>query len=455
MNDNINKIIGIIMTWDSMKRFITCAFVLLSAIFITEPPCALAAPQRYKVPTIAVLSDTGHRNGTTYLICGAASDIIATDIINSLNSTGHIKAPLLGENMSKITQKNIPLYYLTFFREYKYNYNIDFVNLKRVTKNINTDYILMVTSGLDTQSEFLKETWWSKWGISSSEPLKPTFKLTTLVTLIDKKTYSIVWQDLYQREIKAKDMDLGVVQFSPSYSQLSKIKKYSKNVSEYVTDIVDRQVNPWIIPPEEPKAVEMRSRFLNEGTKFYYPAVNGEVVKENITDFKDNTQRKIEKYRQEREIKRQKHIENVNYQKQQESQRIETVQKIQQLDKANKSQKSNKKQEERLFDSIRNNIDDVSNTLPEPKQEQQEEQLIKPAVDIQPKTETTIKETPTKQEEPKLITPVMNKPQPSKETTVKTIQNTKQKSVQQPEKPAVQQQPKEELPKYNWNLKKI
>ncbi|MBS4760121.1 MAG: hypothetical protein KHX03_05435 [Clostridium sp.] len=443
------------MTWDSMKRFITCAFVLLSAIFITEAPCALAAPQRYKVPTIAVLSDTGHRNGTTYLICGAASDIIATDIINNLNRTGRIKAPLLGENMSKITQKNIPLYYLTFFREYKYNYNIDFVNLKRVTKNINTDYILMVTSGLDTQSEFLKETWWSKWGISSSEPLRPTYKLTTLVTLIDKKTYSIVWQDLYQREIKAKDMDLGVVQFSPSYSQLSKIKKYSKNMSEYVTDIVDRQVNPWIVPPQEPKAVEMKSRFLNEGTKLYYPSVNGEVVKENITDFKDNTQRKIEKYRQEREIKRQKHIENVNYQKQQEAQRKETVQKIQQLDKAKQPQKFNKKQEERLFDSIRNNIDDVSNTLPEPKQEQKEEQFIKPAVDIQPKTETTTKETPSKQEEPKLITPVMNKPQPAKETTVQTIQKSQPKPTQQSEKPAVQQQSKEELPKYNWNLKKI
>ena len=270
------------MTWDNMKRFVICAFIVISAFFNACE--SIAAPR--KIPTVAVISDTSQRNGTTYLVCGAASDIIATDIINRLNQTGRIKAPLLGESMSKITQKNLSLYYVTFFREYKYNYNVDFVNLKRLTKNINADYILMITSGLDTQTEFFKETWWSKWGISSSEPIRPNFKLATLVTLIDKKTYSIVWQDLYQREIRAKDMDLSLIQFSPSYSQLAKIKKYSKNMSEYVVNIVDKQVNPWIVPPEEPKAIEMKSRFINEGTKVYYPTVNGEVVKENITDFK-------------------------------------------------------------------------------------------------------------------------------------------------------------------------
>ena len=145
----------------------------------------------------------------------------------------------------------------------------DFVNLKRVTRYLNADYILMVTSGLDIQSQLFKETWWNKWGISSSEPITPTYRLTTMLTLIDKKTYSIVWQDLYQRDIKAKNMDLGVTQFSPNYPQLAKIKKYSNTMSEYVVNIVDKTVNPWIVPPEEPKSVEMRSRFINEGTKVY------------------------------------------------------------------------------------------------------------------------------------------------------------------------------------------
>ena len=236
------------MIFKNIKRFIICVF-LLTAVCLCACNSVFAAPG--KAPTIVVLSDTGHRNGTTYLICGAASDIIASDIINRMNQTGRIKAPLLGENMSRITQRNIPLYYNTFFKEYKYNYNVDFVNLKRVTRNIPADYVLMVTSGLDIQSGLLNETWWNKWGISVSQPIEPTYRLITMLTLIDKKTYSVVWQDLYQRDIKAKNMDLGVTQFSPNYSQLTKIKKYSNTMSEYVVAHIDEVVNPASVIPAD------------------------------------------------------------------------------------------------------------------------------------------------------------------------------------------------------------
>ena len=418
------------MTWVNMKRFFIYILVL-SAVFLTAGAESFAAAR--KVPVIAVISDSGHRNGTTYLVCGAASDIIAADIINRLNQTGRIKAPLLGENMSKITQKNIPLYYMTFFNDYKYNYNIDFVNLKRVTRYLNADYILMVTSGLDIQSQLFKETWWNKWGISSSEPITPTYRLTTMLTLIDKKTYSIVWQDLYQRDIKAKNMDLGVTQFSPNYPQLAKIKKYSNTMSEYVVNIVDRTVNPWIVPPEEPKSVEMRSRFVNEGTKVYYPAVNGEVVKQNFNEFKTDTQNKWDKYQKERQQK--KHIENVRRLEQKQRE-----QEIKQLELKNKQlqQEKNivpinnkkKKEEPRLFDSIRNNIDDVTNTLPpvteeektlpsaqptEQKLENQEPELLKPVMQL-----------PAKQETQK-VQPAVNKQTPANKPAAKQ-QNSGQKT---------------------------
>lgn len=360
------------MIFKNIKRFIACVCLLVIACLCCGND-AFAAPR--KAPTVVVLSDIGHRNGTTYLICGAASDIIAADIINRMNQTGRIKAPLLGDNMSNITQKNIPLYYDTFFKEYKYNYNVDFVNLKRVTRNMQADYILMVTSGLDIQSQLFKETWWNKWGISVSQPIEPTYSLITMLTLIDKKTYRIVWQDLYQRDIKAKNMDLGVTQFSPNYSQLAKIKKYSNIMSEYVVANIDKIVNPWIVPPEEPKAIEMKSRFINEGTKVYYPTVNGEVVKQNFNEFKTESQMKWENYQRQRMQK--KNIENVRRLEQKnENARIQEQEAVlkQQREKAIK-----KKNDQRLFDSIRNDIDDVSNSFPPAVEE---DSNIKPAVEI-------------------------------------------------------------------------
>lgn len=423
------------MIFKNIKRFITCVF-LLTAVCLCACNIVFAAPR--KTPTIVVLSDTGHRNGTTYLICGAASDIIASDIINRMNQTGRIKAPLLGENMSKITQRNIPLYYNTFFKEYKYNYNVDFVNLKRVTRNIPADYVLMVTSGLDIQSGLLNETWWNKWGISVSQPIEPTYRLITMLTLIDKKTYSVVWQDLYQRDIKAKNMDLGVTQFSPNYSQLTKIKKYSNTMSEYVVAHIDEVVNPWILPPEEPKAVEMKSRFINEGTKVYYPTVNGEVVKQNFNEFKTESQMKWENYQRQRMQK--KNIENVR-----RLERKNENAKIQQQEAVYKQQKERaikKKNDERLFDSIRNGIEDVSNSLPPAVEE---DVNIKPAIDIRTDEERIIQPVlnPYNQNSvEKNISPAVNK------------QNVQQQPVQQYQNK--QQAPaKNRVPSYDWNIKNI
>ncbi len=444
------------MIFESMKKLFTITFVLLTAVICLN---AQAFAVVRKPPTVLVLTDSGHRNGTNYIICGAASDIIAEDIINELNKTKRIKAPLLGENMAKITQKTLPLYHLTFFKEYKYNYNVDFVNLKRVTANIPADYILMVTSGLDIQSQFLKETWWNKWGISASEPVVPTYRLTTMLTLIDKRTYSIVRQDLYQRDLKAENADIAITQFSPSYAQLAKIKKYSKTMSEYVTMNIDKTVNPWIVPPKEPTAIEMRSRFLNEGTKLHYPAVNEEVVKQNFNEFKTETKQKWNTYQRQRMQK--KHIENVRrIEKRQEAEKIK-----QQTPQTNSIKdkiriKPEKKKEERLFDSIRNNIDDMSNTLPPPSESEiikekesekeiEQKQIQKP-VEIQTetpaKTDTNIKpaveiQPAQKKEEPKLLKPVMNKPV-VKQATPKT---------QEPK----EQEEKKHVPYYDWNLKNI
>ncbi len=423
------------MIFKNIKKIITCIFLLV-AICLCGCNSVFAAQR--KAPVIVVLSDTGHRNGTTYLICGAASDIIASDIINKMNQTGRINAPLLGENMSKITQRNIPLYYDTFFKEYKYNYNVDFVNLKRVTRNIPADYVLMVTSGLDIQSQLFKETWWNKWGISSSQPIEPTYKLITMLTLVDKKTYRVVWQDLYQRDIKAQNMDLGITQFSPNYSQLAKIKKYSNTMSEYVTAKIDEVVNPWILPPEEPKAVEMKSRFINEGTKVYYPTVNGEVVKQNFNEFKTESQMKWENYQRQRIQK--KNIENVR--------RIERKNenaKIQQQEAVYKQQKERaikKKNDERLFDSIRNGIDDVSNSLPPAVEE---DANIKPDVDVEA-------------DDVKIIQPVLNPyGQNSVEKNITPAvnkeyvqQNPSQRYQYQQQTPA-----KNRVPSYDWNIKNI
>lgn len=373
--------------------FIFSVFVLFSANL------SVSCAEVQKMKTIAVMSDVGHRHGSNYLICGAAADIIAADIINRINLSGRMKAPLLGDTMAKITRTSIPLYYVSFFNEYKYNYNVDFVNLKRVTKSLEADYILMVTSGLDVQSGFLKDTWWNKLNVPGMDPVRPTYKLATLITLIDKSNYNIVWQDMYLRDIEAENYDLGIVQFSPSYSQLSKIKKYSKNMSEYVVGIIDKNINPSRNEKKKDKAIEMKGTFVNEGTKLYYPSVNAEIVKENLVDIKNNTQTQINNmqtkwntYQKDRQQK--KYIENVNRIQKKEIESAAKAEKIKAEKEAVEKAKAQKVKAEktkitpvkkqtdvRLFESIRGDVEGITNSLPAPRHNV-EENYVSPVVDV-------------------------------------------------------------------------
>lgn len=451
MQDNITKQ-GI-----GMRKNILYTIGIITTLFLLFG-CNVQAYATQQKKVVAVISDVGHRNGTNYLICGAASDIIASDIVNRINMTNTMSAPLLGETMAQITRKSIPLYYVTFFNEYKYNYNIDFINLKRVTKTIPADYFLMVTSGLDVQSGFLKDTWWNKLNVAGMDPVKPTYKLATLITLIDKNSYNILWQDMYVRDIEAHNYDLGIVQFSPSYQQLSKIKKYSKNLSEYVTKSIDKKITPVVEDNQKQKSIEMKSGFINEGTKFYYPSVNGEVVKQNIHQIKDSTQKKWYSFKREREQK--KYIENVRKLQLQQEQSENTQKVVPAV--AKKTKKINKKEEQKLFDSIRNNIDDVSNSLPAPRKD--EEKYVIPVNNLQAEpimNQENMQEQVEKQPSEKV--------QDVKPATLKTPKEPIQGSVQENAKPqngtvdSGAKKPveplKEQLNKplkkeyYDWNIK--
>lgn len=260
-------------------------------------------------PTVAVITDINHRAGTIYLVTGASTDIIASDIISKLNESNLVYAPVLGDSMQKIT-RHLNMYTQTFFDEYKYNYNIDYINLKRITQELHADYILMVTSGLDVQSNFLKETILGKLGISGFEPVKPTYRLTTLLTLIDTKNEAVLWQELYKKDISAQNYDIGNVQFAPSYAQLSKIKEYSRRVAEHVTPIINVAVHPELATKKEVGAVEIKKKDVTEDKRIYYPVIHRDKI--HKPQFMQNVEMpKFERPRFERQ-KKEKYIENVN-----------------------------------------------------------------------------------------------------------------------------------------------
>ena len=406
-----------------MKNIIRLGLLGLTLLIFCTQCFAISEPaknEKKKTPVVAVISDRAHRNGTTYLICGSAADIIATDIINALNQSKRIQAPLLGETMAKITDNKLAIYKDTFFQEYKSNYNIDFINLKRLTGNIKADYILMVTSGLDIQSSFLKDTWWNKLNISGMDVVRPTYRLSTLLTLIDNKTSEIVWQDLYIKDISAKNFDIGAVQFSPGYAQLSKIKKYSTRVAEHVVPIVDKNVNPELQPPEEPKTIELKKMHINEDKRLYYPVIHKEEVQKKVNKFTDRFKRD---------------------------------------EKVKQNENSTNQSTEKTVSPENLNIQQINNI--QPKTEQQQE-IIQPAIYKQPQDKIIqqkfIKQTPAPKTQKKNEKPAVNKIEKKPAVEVKKLEypmQTPPKTTPEIQKNEPSAQPENQLPLYDWNLKNI
>lgn len=291
-----------------MKLFFKPILILFALIlFSAQNAFAIEDYQYQAKPRVAVITDVNHRAGTIYLVTGASSEIIASDIITALNASNRVTAPVLGDSMQRITN-NFNFYTTTFFNEYKYNYNVDFVNLRRITKELDADYLLMVTSGLDVQSNFLKDTIWNKLSISGMDPVKPSYRLTTLLTLIDLNAEAVLWQELYKKDITANNYDIGVVQFAPSYAQLSKIKKYSKRVSEHVTPIVNVKINPALAAKREVSAVQIRKKDLTEDKSIYYPTIRTEQFKRKAPQEEGSPSL----FREQEEPQREPFIEDVN-----------------------------------------------------------------------------------------------------------------------------------------------
>lgn len=427
-----------------MKNLFRLGLLTLILLMFTTQTFAITevSKSKKKKPVIAVISDSAHRNGTTYLICGASSDIIASDLVNAINQSRHMQAPLLGDTMAKMTDNKLNVYKYTFFQEYRSNYNIDFVNLKRLTKNIEADYILMITSGLDIQSNFLKDTWWNKLNISGVDVVKPTYKLTTLLTLVNKRTYEVVWQDLYQKDISARNYDLGTVQFSPGYAQLTKIKKYSKRVSEHVVPIIDANVNPELQPPKEPKTVELKNIHINEDKRLYYPVIHTEEVKKKV----DKANKKFQAYQKKIKDNRAKRIDEKNKAKQvpQDTKTDTKMPDSSAIHQINNSTQKNKNLVPAV-NTIQNKSISPAQEIVQPAMIKQQEdkiiqqKFIKPtsAVKKQVNTESQVDIAP-----------------PDKNPTPRVKQQVDELPVKSPPRQFEEENSKE-LPLYDWNIKNI
>lgn len=223
-----------------MKKLFKLFIVLYLVLFTAR----ISQAEEYK---ILVLPDNIQFDSTNYLVYPDSSTIFASDVINELKKSGKIDIVSMAEVRDAL-RKDIKLRVLTknALKEFKYNYNIPFVDFKAIAHCFSINKILIVTSQTDIQNYFLRRTLWDFLNIPGATVIDPAYKLSTYAALIDVDKELVIWQNTYYKNISSMENRMIAQNFAPATEQLEKVKLYS---TYYLSPTIAGIVQAKILPP--------------------------------------------------------------------------------------------------------------------------------------------------------------------------------------------------------------
>ena len=226
-----------------MSRFLKLFSVLFCIFFVAN----VALAEEYKV---LVLPDNIQFDSTNYLVYPDSSVIFASDTINEIKKRGQVQTVSMTEVRDAL-RKNTKLSILTknALKEFKYNYNIPFVDFKAIASQFGTNKVLAITSQTDVQNYFLKRTLWDFLNIPGATVIDPNYRLSTYAALIDVDKEQVLWQQTYYKNIGSMENRVVAISFAPATEQLEKIKFYSTYLlSPSIAKMVESKIIPPILP---------------------------------------------------------------------------------------------------------------------------------------------------------------------------------------------------------------
>lgn len=245
-----------------MKRFLKLFLVLFFVLFTVQ---FSRANDDYRV---LVLPDNIQFESTNYLVYPDSSVMFASDTINEIKKDGRLQTVSMTEIRDTL-RKNTKISLLTknALKEFKYNYNIPFVDFKAIGQCFNTNKILVITSQTDVQNYFLRRTLWDFLNIPGATVIDPAYKLSTYAALIDVDKEQVLWQSTYYKMINSMENRMIAQNFAPATEQLEKVKFYSTYLlSPHIARMVESSILPPAVSIPKGNIVNISDKQTNETT---------------------------------------------------------------------------------------------------------------------------------------------------------------------------------------------
>jgi len=236
-------------------------------------------------------------------IYNATAEFFSNEIINLLNKTDYIVSPNVSDERDLLKSK--PSYLLPakdLTSKFKASYNINYSLLNKVAKINNQQYVLLLTSTIDSENYILRRTVWDFLNIAGATVIDPAYKINTYAVLVDTKTNSVLWSNTFYKTISVVESRILTRGPSPQTEQLQKIRDYSRMLCPEIAQNV--QVS-----------VLSDAEYAKESYKIYYDMANFDNIftkkyrrwyREGQKDFdglKSNTGNKIDSAKERRRIK--------------------------------------------------------------------------------------------------------------------------------------------------------
>lgn len=217
---------------------------LLILILCFSAQCALANP------LVGVLAlDNREVPQYTYIFQNSSS-LISGDIVNAFRNDGTFAVKYI--DTKTLNQNDFAVVY----NNYKYAGIIDLDKINSLNKKIGANYILLLTSNIDIQSHLFDETIWNKINVPGAKLIEPKYVVYTNAAFIDTKEQKIVWQEVYENKISAKDYNVLTTINTPNYTQIKEIKKISKSMAEEIAFVSKFYIFPELFEVKEEYSID-------------------------------------------------------------------------------------------------------------------------------------------------------------------------------------------------------
>lgn len=205
----------------------------------------------FAIERIGVISDNIMFEQTPYSAYSRTPDFLVQDIIDTLNKNRSIQAIPVSQVRAALLKSNLSPRDLAQLRDVQSGYSLDFVFLKKVAQAIGASKIVVVTSNIDIQRDFLKPTLWNALNVPGVDAINPTQKITVYAVFVDVNRETVLWEDIFAKNIrnnKMKNLDTTV---AGNYEGLMRIKQYSKYISPEISNAVVARVAPRSLSPKD------------------------------------------------------------------------------------------------------------------------------------------------------------------------------------------------------------